>query len=278
MLQMNRSYYYIVAGLPDLAIDGGKRLPSVQEFIEDTSPLVHPDDAALFDLFRLPYDNANLLAILEKRDEQFDGRAKFTREELAAEIKSPDRVPQYMKIFLDARRDGRMPYPELSAQNMLAWLFYDEVCANAVPFVSRWFGFERNFRNVCAACNCRIAVSRGSADRAFSIQRALLGHGEVTEALLKSSAPDFSLSGSLPWVERCVALSRDNPLDFEKGLDLIRWDIVNGMTEFSYFGFNVILAFTVKLGLVGRWQELDEKTGREMFDRMVKELSKEHVA
>jgi len=271
---MTRNYYYLTASLPDLVLDGGRRMPSVREFIDEITPQVHPADAALFNLFRYPSDNALLSALIEKREHTPDGRGLFSAEELAAEIKAPDRVPNYMRIFIEAYKEGRLPYPELSIENQIAWLFYDEACANADPFVRQWFAFDRDLRNVCAAYNCRRAAERGRAHgAAFRLQRALIGRNDVTEALVRSSAPDFGLASSLPWIERLAGLGRDNPVEFEKGVDAIRWDTLNELTVFSYFSFATILAFTVKLGMVERWQQLDEKEGAEIFEKLVQELT-----
>jgi hypothetical protein len=271
---MSRNYYYLVAGLPDLALDAGKRSVSTAAFMEETASLLHEEDAMLFNLFRYPFDNANLLVLLGKKDGEFDARARFSRDELTAEIKSPDRAPQYMKAFLDANREGRFPYPELSVENQLAWLFYDEACASPNRFLHDWFSFELNLRNFCAAYSCREAVRKNKqAGAMFQPARAVICRNDVTAQLLKSAAPDFSLSGELPWVERLVSLSRENLVEYEKAIDMLRWDILNQVTEFTYFGFESILAFTVKLGIVERWQKLDEKAGMEMFDKSVNELT-----
>jgi hypothetical protein len=271
---MSRNYYYLVAGLPDVALDAGKRSISTAAFMEETASLLHEDDASLFNVFRYPYDNANLLLLLGKREGEFDHRGRFSRDELTAEIKSADRTPLYIKTFLNAVKENRLPYPDLSMENQLAWLFYDEACTNSNVFLKKWFSFELNLRNICAAYSCRLTALRNKQpDRMFLPARAIICRNDVTELLLKSTAPDFSLSGTLPWVERLASASRDNLVEYEKSMDLLRWDILNEMTESAYFGFETILAFTVKLGIAERWQQLDENAGMEMFDKITKELT-----
>ncbi|MBD3390400.1 MAG: DUF2764 family protein [Chitinivibrionales bacterium] len=269
-----RNYYYLVAGLPDLILDGGKKMLSVGEFVQEASGLLHPDDAALFDMVRYPADNGNLLALLEKRDEEFDARGVFSQEALEDGIKSPDGLPGYMRTYIEAHKEGKLPFPELSAENQLTWLYYDEACAHENAFVREWFAFDRDLRNVISALNCRSAASEGlGEERPFLLQRAVIGRNDIAEAILKSNAPDFSLSAQLPWVERVTGLGRDNLVEYEKSIDTLRWDILNDLTTFSYFQIETVLAFTIKLGMVERWQELDEQAGREKFDRLVEELT-----
>jgi hypothetical protein len=253
-------------------------MPPVAEFIADVSGQVHPDDAALFDILRFPADNRNLLALLEKRDEPFDPAGGYSSDELAAHVKVPDALPSYMQAFIEAHAAGKLPSGDLSADNQLAGLFYDEMCAHRDPFISQWFTFDLDMRNVCAALNCRRAQAADrQPERAFMLQHAVIGGSDVAQAILKSTAPDFSLSAQLPWVERIVNMDRENPVEFEKNLDMLRWDRLNELTLFSYFSFDAVLSFTIKLGTVQRWQGLDEQSGKEALARLVKELTSHYA-
>jgi len=46
-----RDYYCLVAGLPDVALDGGKLNYSIEKFKEEVYPALSTDDARLVDLF-----------------------------------------------------------------------------------------------------------------------------------------------------------------------------------------------------------------------------------
>jgi hypothetical protein len=271
---MTRNYYYLVAGLPDIVLDGGKKALSVAQFVAETAPLVHPDDASLFELLRYAVDNGNLLAILEKREEDFDERGVFAKDELLEQVKVPDGLPRYMQAYVEAHAEGRAVFADCSPENQLTWLFYDEMCSHGNEFVRRWFTFERDLRNVSAAINCRHAAAQDqSREAAFTLQRAIIGRNDVAETILKSNAPDFSLSSQLPWVERLLGLSRDNLVAYEKNVDTLRWDTLNDLTTFAYFQIETLLAFTIKLGMVERWQGLDEAEGTKRFERLVEELT-----
>lgn len=69
-----------------------------------------------------------------------------------------------------------------------------------------------------------------------------------------------------------ISLGRESLTDFEKGLDTLRWDVLNELTSYSYFHIETILAFLIKLIMVERWKQLDSTAGREKLDRLTEEL------
>ena len=105
----------------------------------------------------------------------------------------------------------------------------------------------------------------------------LIGRDDVAEALLRSNAPDFGLSAQLPWIDRLLGQSRGKPLDFEKGVDTLRWDVLNEMTIASYFQAETVYAFYLKLTIVERWRALDPKSGRERLDTLLGELKASYI-
>lgn len=267
-----RNYYYLVAGLPELVIDGTRRMPTVREFIRDTSSLIHRDDAALFATVQYPFDNKNLLTLLEKRPVPFDERGKFAQDELAELVRQVDpALPDYMRVFIEAYREGRLPWPEVAAESQLARLFHEAMDHHQCTFIREYQAFERDLRNVCVALSCRAAGH--DAGPSFAVQRALVGGNEIAETLARSTAPDFSLSAQLPWMERVISANREHPLELERVLDAIRWDKLNELTVFSYFAFETILAFTIRLGMVERWQALEEPAGAAIFEQLVTHLT-----
>ncbi|MBD3320141.1 MAG: DUF2764 family protein [Chitinivibrionales bacterium] len=267
---MSRSYYYLVAGLPDIVMEGNKNVPTVGGFIDDTVPQIHGSDAELLKTLLLPIDNANLISLLEKKGD-FDDSGNFSREELEEEIKVPSIIPEYMQAFLEAHKEGRSIFSGLSPENQLTWLFYDRMASHGNSFVRDWFGFDCNLRNVLAGFNCRKAGKTDQAS-AGTLQSSILCRNDVAELILKSNAPDFSLGAVFPAVERLLSLDDSNLLEYEKGIDMIRWDTCNELTTFSYFQIETILAFTIKLGIVERWLRLDPEEGKKKLEKLVAEL------
>ena len=61
-------------------------------------------------------------------------------------------------------------------------------------------------------------------------------------------------------------------LERERGIDDLMWEKIEDMTTYDYFDIEAVLAFLAKLHIVERWYILDEKTGREMFRKLVDEV------
>ncbi len=269
---MSKSYYYLVAGLPELALDGTKKPASMVEFIADVSEQIDPADARLFSMIRYPYDNENLIALLNKEQGSFDARGNFSREELEEEIKSPDRAPSYMIEFIETVKDGRDCFPNLARRDQLAWLFYEFALGHANRFIREWYAFELDLRNVLAAFNSRRMSRDGDEYAQFALQNKILLRTGVADSILRSNAPDFSLGAQLPWIERLIAANEEDLATYEQDIDTLRWDMLNELTTFAYFQIETILAFSIKLAMVERWQALDPRTGKEKLDRLIEEL------
>jgi hypothetical protein len=270
---MSNSYYYLVAGLPDLVIDGTKKPVSMVAFIEDVAEQITPADAALFSMIRLPYDNENLCALLaDKQDATFDARGIYTRDELEEEIKSPDRLPGYMIDFIEAHKEGKDLFAGLARRDQLAWLFFEHALRHPNRFIREWYAFELDLRNVLAGFNARRMHRDGEEYEQFTLANKIVTRAGAADSILRSNAPDFSLSAQIPWVERLIAANEEDLTTYEKDIDTLRWDMLNELTTFAYFSIEAILAFCIKLAIVERWQALDEQAGKEKLDRLIKEL------
>lgn len=272
---MAHNYYFIVAGLPDLVLDEGKNLPSFSEFIADMNQQVSEGDRELLRSVQLPIDNSNLIALLENSERKFDSRGYYSRDELAAAIKTGDGLPSYMISFLEAYRENRLPAANLILEDQLNWFFYEYMIDHDNAFVKEWFTFELDCRNLIAGINSRKGLEHFEAlatERERAAASVVLGLNDVAELILRSNAPDFGLSSQLPWAERLINLSRSSLLELEKGIDQLRWDMLNEMTTFSYFSIETIIAFAVKLLMVERWKKLDPTTGKVKLERLVEEL------
>lgn len=270
---MPRNYYYIVAGLPDLVFDSHKKVVPLVDFIDEISELVTPQHGSFLELFRLAYDNKNLINLLEKRGKEFDVRGNYSKEKIEEEIKFPENLPRYMLHFIEAYKEEKLPYTYLSVDDQLTWLLYDELTAHPNPFLGTWFTFDLNLRNLLAGLNCR-KLTEESQDTPghFTVSKSIIGSNEVADLIRKSRAPDFSLSLDYPWVEKVLSFNMQNLVEFEKSIDTFRWDMLDEMTTFTYFQIETILAFSIKLDIVERWQRLKPEVGKEKLKRLLSEL------
>ena len=63
-----------------------------------------------------------------------------------------------------------------------------------------------------------------------------------------------------------------NLVSREKGLDELIWNKIDELNTFDYFNISAVLGYIAKLKIIDRWLSLDEKTGRDMFRKLVNEI------
>jgi hypothetical protein len=272
---MGQNYYYLVAGLPDIILDDGKLSVSFDGLMHELSEQVDASDRELLKLLLLPFDNKNLIGVIDKRETAFDSRGFFSREELSDGVKNPDVLPEYMQEYVVSVSQGKELFPGLAKEDQLTWLFYEDVTRHGNSFIAEWFSFERDLRNVIAGINYRKQLGHIEAlgsEREKPVSAIVLGRNEVADAVLRSSAPDFGIGNSVPWIEQVLAASKGTLVEFEKAIDTLRWNVLNDLTCFSYFSIETILAFVIKLLMVERWKNLDPEVGKDRLDLLVNEL------
>lgn len=131
--------------------------------------------------------------------------------------------------------------------------FYRKALSHPDRFVREYFRFDLDMRNAKVRY-LNIALGRD------------LHKDEVDSG--DEDAPEFEEASRLDSV-----LQGKDILTRERGMDDILWDKIDSLTVFNYFDIDAILGFIAKLHIIGRWQKLDEKTGREMFRRLVDEVT-----
>lgn len=127
--------------------------------------------------------------------------------------------------------------------------FYEAALKDSDRFLKEYFTFDLNVRNGKARFLNK-AFERPLDQDTIKLDTGEFAEGQRLEEAL--NAPDL--------------LSR------ERGLDSLMWDKINEITTFDYFDLDAILGFIARLRIIGRWFALDEKTGREMFRRLVDEV------
>ncbi len=263
---MKRNYYYLVAGLQDISLDIHKLVVGQLAFRQEWREHIHPADFALVEKLFLPYDNDNLLNLLQKKDKPHDERGNFSRERLEENIKEPANLPDYMQRFIVAFKNKDPLYPDMSPENELTTLFYDAMIAEERnDFLLSWWRFERNVRNILLALNAR--------KYKVPYEHQVIGSGEVSDSIRRSHARDFGLGNELDYMEELTAISRKEDIrEREQATDDMKWKYLDEESFFHYFTIEKILAFVIKLGMVERWLAIDRDHGNELFRKLLSEL------
>ena len=127
--------------------------------------------------------------------------------------------------------------------------FYAEAFKSRNAFVREYFKFDLGVRNAKVEYLNK-ALGRPEGKDALPL---------LEEEFEQKAKADEILSGT-------------DILARERGLDDLMWSCAEELTVMHVFDLDVILAFVVRLKTIERWMRLDDRTGREMFRKLVDEL------
>ena len=132
--------------------------------------------------------------------------------------------------------------------------FYRTALAHKNRFIREYFRFDLNVKNA------KVRYLNEALGRDPKKDVIILGEDDGDQDGFEEAAKlDAILHGK-------------DILERERGIDDLMWDKIDEMTVYDYFDIEAVLAFLAKLHIVERWYILDEKTGREMFRRLVDEV------
>lgn len=272
---MQTMYYYLVASLPELALDQTKLPFSVQHFRDQLHLYLEPADYKLITYLTLTADNQNLLNTLEKNDKPFNTLGNFSQEYIEETVKTKEKEPArefpptmdaYLHKFIVHYKNNIPVYPELSWKNQLYRMYFDFVQANIRnSFLLEWFAFERNVKNIQAAFNVR--------KHSYNMEEEVVGEDAVAQALTSVKAKDFGLSQDYDFVNSLLnALENSNLYEREQQIDRLKWQKLEELTTFHYFSVEVVFAYFIKLTILSRWIQLDKEKGHRVFESIIDKL------
>lgn len=276
---MARNYYYLVAGLKEYSIDTDTKGFDAAEIRYEIMDGLHASDQRhLRDLYMF-YDITNIIAALSGKN-SFNSLGNFSAEELEQEMERPVLLPRYAADVILAYRNkvkedkfneiDETIDTDLPEEKNLWMRFYAACDRSENRFIRKWYGFDRELRNICAAYTAR--------ERGREIAPELIGTGDLIVSLARSSAVDFGLKNEIDYMDRLIQiLDTKNMVEKERRLDLLRWEKADEFTEFDYFTVDKILAYCVKLNIIHRWMSLDKSIGAEMFRKLIAELSSKEI-
>lgn len=266
-------YYYLVAGLRDWTLDSDTKGFDVREIIDEIVGELTKSDREAVRMLYAYYDCENIIARRAKR-ERHNQLGNLSAEEIAEVLEERNyslltpAVAKCVKLYVEADDEERDEEVALDAsfERAIFEAYYRDLAESKVSFLKEWGAFDRNLRNIAAAIAAREA-GRVVAD-------VTVGDGEIVEQLKRSTAADFGLRGELPYVDSVISAVSDekNIVEKERKIDAIRWAEAEAMTSFDFFTINFILSYLVKVNIVARWTLLSPEVGREMLNRLIKEL------
>lgn len=273
-------YYYLIAGLPNIALDDSKLPYTVSEFREVLDGMLSAADKKLIDLFFLKFDNKNLVAFAKNPDCDPDPRGSITYDDFIAlynalkEDEKPPKnkripayFPEFFKLYMAATGDGKEEKQTISWEDRLAAFYYAYAMKSWNKFVVSWFELNLNINNMLTAITCR----------KFGMDKAdfIVGNNEVAEAIRSSNARDFGLGDMVDYLPALQRIAEETDLMArEKKVDLLKWQWLDDNTFFKPFDIESVFAYLLKLEMIERWVTLDKVTGEKSFRELVGAMKK----
>lgn len=266
-------YYYLVAGLREWTLDSDTKGFDAREIVDEILAEVSNNDRRAIGLLYAYYDCENIIACREQRG-RHNPLGNLSREQVEQVLNEacysllPSRLAKVVELYAEKEDEERDEEVKLDAnfEHALFEAYYEELAASKCRFLVAWGEFDRNLRNIAAALAAREAGRQ--------ISDVTVGGGDIVEQLSRSSAADFGLRGELPYIDAVITAVSDekNIVEKERKIDAVRWAEADEIAVFDFFDVNYLLSYLVKVNIVARWSMLAPEVGREMLNRLIKEL------
>lgn len=278
---LNVGYHCLVASFTEYQLEGDNRNLNISAIKEEIVSTVTKSEASLLYLMTAYFDVENILMALDGRESKFNPLGNYSKEEIHTitealkaqqaivykEEERPIRLFNFLKKSFAVLKNPEVPEEmKKDIPKLLLTAYYQEMKSSKNRFIKEWGESDRTIKNICAAIEAR----KNGRD----ITNIVIGDGLIVESLCSSSAADFGLKGEVDYINSVLTITEQTDmLKKEKDLDMLRWRIIDELTISDYFNINFILGYYMKLCMINRWLILDEKIGREMFDKIVGELT-----
>lgn len=259
-------YYYLVSSLPKLdtpELKAEKDADKIQSLI-----LTQLEEEDRKDFLYLLYrnDNKNLLYILRKKKGipedplfSFHRPSAFTYQELEEGISGLFLLPDYMNAFLKEISGG---YEGRKTENLLTKLYFEEAIANTKDFLSDYFQYKRDIKNIIIGLNAKKFK--------YPLADSLLGTGRVVDAIIRSTTADLGLGKQFPCIEVFSHLIESGDfLTLEKKVDEVLLQFIDSQVPMNGFSGTAIHQYFIRLSLASRWIHLSPDKGKAELLRTV---------
>ncbi|MDR2083810.1 MAG: DUF2764 domain-containing protein [Bacteroidales bacterium] len=263
---MSKSYYYLIAGMPEIAFDHKKLVFKQDEFKTYLQEELAPEDFDIIQNLYLKYDNENLLKLIfNKDDDTFNDLGVYKKDELIQALKEPEGLNPYLIQFISEYLVSDNKDSVIFWEHRLTTLYYEYLFNIKNDFLRNWFHFEFMTNTVVTAYNSR--------KYGFLAEEQLILTDENIQAVAKSGAKDFGLTVDWPSVNNILNIFEiENILKREEALDRFRWDWIDEKMTFEYFSFEVVISMLLKLRIIDRWINADPENGKRLFRQLLEDI------
>lgn len=261
---MSKEYYGLVSGLQPLVV--GK----TQDFDllmgkNNLSVLLEPTDLFQFLLLFYPFDNQNLIHF-HTPDNHYLPYANIPSLELQDSLKNGYSDDLYLESYLNQYGYEPGETSAFDLEKNLTQHYYTFIQLYGIDFLKEWVKFEITLKNLSAIYTQRI----------LKLSKVSLLEGGFFESSEMTRINPSDLDKEFPFLKKSFeSLEISNPIERKKRVDEIKWDYLDQLTFFNFFGIEKVLAYGIKMKDLQEWKQLDPLVGKELFERFLSEIDNE---
>lgn len=173
----------------------------------------------------------------------------------------------YQYYFIGGEDDGideekKEEKSNLSILDEISLRYYNTAINSKNKFISSWFEFNKNIRNILAAYTAR--------KFGWNISDYVLGNSDIDIQLKTSNARDFSISEIFEYMPNILAISEEKDIARkERMIDLLIWQWLDEENFAKVFDTSNVLSYYIRLSIIDRWISLNKEKGEETFRSIV---------
>lgn len=262
---MNKEYYGLVSGLRQLLIAKPTEAALIS-FKKEAAQLLTPQDHYQLILLFYPFDHQNMISLLQDGEYDHHPLSNIPEKELRSSLKSGFSDDVYLHQFLESHNWEELSKDRVLLENELVSFHNSFLLENGIGFLVEWSSFEITSKNLSGL--------HGQRRLGLEDEKMMKG-GYFSEAELKRINPS-DLDKEFPALKKTLeALDIYDPIERLKRIDEIRWELLEELTFFNYFGLEKILAHSIKLIDLYQWELHDTVRGEDILKDYLNSIDKE---
>ena len=254
---LNRNYYYIVAGLPDLFFENKGIGISSLDFKKEIRSQIHDQDYELCQLLYLEKNNQDLVNLLYNSNEP-------KNQDKIESVSSYKYISNLLKW-----REEHEDVSKFEFEKKLYTNFYGSVLQTSNSFLQKWFNLKLNIKNILTAFNC--------LKFNYPLEKHLIKlpqNAEVYTLLVNKQLKPEYFEDDVPMAKQIFSIAESdlNVENKEKQIDRLLWNYAEELSCYTYVSVEKILSFIIKLMIVERLEMLDDDIGQNFLDKIIEDL------
>ena len=247
-----QQYFYLISGLPDLAITDTHVPFTAKVFLDELKNEIDPKDFELASWLYYSKDNTNLTHILFNENPSNQQEGYYSLQGLKRGVEGDTILPYYMNDFIASVTENGNHFTKMEWEAKLTAAYFGEAMKSGNEFLNQWMEFELNLKNLL------LIMSNRKEQLPFS--EFIIEANEMAALFKQNPSADFSTESSLGFINQVEKIiETENIIEREMKIDLLRWKQLEEMTFFNYFTVEAILGFIIKLMILERWAILKQE-------------------